>query len=157
MYTSGDNLLLRRNSTVQSHVSDLRSSIPGHRRSDIQKLFYVIAAAAGRRHDLDTKVWCTINTFFDKSVELADYGNVRLDHCAVVTVELHIKRGRKDFTCTFVIADIQLKLEKQFTDQFLVYRARCFQKDQMPVDEFSTNIVREGIVVVQSVFALFLI
>ena len=38
-----------------------------------------------------------------------------------------------------------------------MYRARCFQKDQMPVDEFSTNIVWEGIVVVQSVFALFLI
>ena len=67
---------------------------------------YVITAAAGRRHDLDTKVWRTINTFFDKPVELADYGNIRLDHCAVVTVELHIKRGRKDFTCTFVIVYI---------------------------------------------------
>ena len=71
-----------------------------------RNFFYVIAAAAGRRYNLDTKVWRTINTFFDKPVELADYGNIRLDHCAVVTVELHIKRGRKDFTCTFVIVYI---------------------------------------------------
>ena len=71
-----------------------------------RNFFYVIEAAAGRRYDLDTKVWRTINTFFDKPVELADYGNIRLDHCAVVTVELHIKRGRKDFTCTFVIVYI---------------------------------------------------
>ena len=38
-----------------------------------------------------------------------------------------------------------------------MYRAGRFQKNQMPVDEFGSNVVREGIVVVQSVFALFLI
>ena len=38
-----------------------------------------------------------------------------------------------------------------------MYRTRYFQKDQMPVDEFSTDIFWEGIVVVQSIFTLLLI
>lgn len=67
---------------------------------------YVITAAAGRRHNFNTKIRCAVDAFFYKPVELADYGNIWLDHCAVVAVELHIKRGRKDFTCTFIIVDI---------------------------------------------------
>ena len=71
-----------------------------------RNFFYVIAAAAGKRHNFNTKIRCAVDAFFHKPVKLADYGDIRLDHCAVIAVELHIKRGRKDFTCTFVIADI---------------------------------------------------
>ena len=68
---------------------------------------YVITAAAGRRHNLNTEVRCAVDSFLHEPVELADYGNIRLDHRAVIAVELDIKWRWKDFTWAFIFANIK--------------------------------------------------
>ena len=107
MYTYEDNRRLQSSSTVQFHASDLQSSIPGHRRSGIWKLSLCNHAAAGRRHNLNTEVRCAVDSFLHEPVELADYGNIRLDHRAVIAVELDIKWRWKDFTWAFIFANIK--------------------------------------------------
>ena len=69
---------------------------------------YVITAAAGRRHDLNTEVRCAVDSFLHEPVELADYGNIRLDHRAVIAVELDIKWRWQNLTGSLVIAYVKL-------------------------------------------------
>ena len=120
------------------------------------KLEKHVLGAGGGRQNLQGQSRCPVKGFGADIVFLAYDQKIRLHHGAVIPIQADVTGGQVYFTFTLVTVHALSEKNVQLTQDFLMNERRRRHVIDYAVDQFDTALVRQGIVVVQCVFALLL-
>ena len=113
-----------------------------------------ILPARGGRKNLNDEIRRAVDTAADDLAAVADDHDIRLYHRLLIAVELHIDRGDHGETGALLGADVCEKPCVNETGNELVIAARCGHIIDHAVDQLDPSLVRDLIIVGQSILTL---
>ena len=143
---------------VNKHQTFLRIDDPVLSHSGIHILVQLddgIFLPAGWGKDFQNKVRRTVHTAVDDFFAVAYNHYVRLKNGAVVAVQLYVDRRDDRKTASLFFHNMIHKLCEKETGEQLVNGSRGGHIVDHAVDQFHTDVVRNGIIIFQSIVSLF--